>query len=69
MFGKIGPVAIGAGVFALVILAASLFAMGQRRRRREEEERRKERRRQRLAEIGCSEEDFKRMMEERYGKK
>ena len=69
MFGKIGPVAIGAGVFALVILAASLFAMGQRRRRREEEERRKERRRQRLAEIGCSEEDFKRMMGERYGKK
>lgn len=66
---KVGLYALAA---ALLAAAAALIVVHMRKMKREREEaaqRRKERRRQRLAEIGCSEEEFKRMVDERYGKK
>ncbi|MDO5348813.1 MAG: D-alanyl-D-alanine carboxypeptidase family protein [Lachnospiraceae bacterium] len=66
---KVGLYALAA---ALLAAAAALIVFHMRKVKREREEaaqRRRERRRQRLAEIGCSEDEFKRMVNERYGKK
>ena len=66
---KVGLYALAA---ALLASAAALIVFHMRKVKREREEaaqRRRERRRQRLAEIGCSEDEFKRMVNERYGKK
>lgn len=57
---------IAAGSAALIILLAAVIHRNREQERREMEERR-ERRRKRLAEIGCSEEEFRRLVEERYG--
>lgn len=65
---KAAPFAAGAAVLAALLVLIILVVRRQRRLRREAEERRRERRRQRLAEIGCSEEEFRRMLEERYGR-
>lgn len=61
------------GIFGVTLLAAAIgitvfMVKKQREERRLLEEQRRERRRQRLAEIGCTEEDFNRMVEERYGR-
>ncbi len=63
---KIAPAAAGGGILLLLVITAILVARRKRRLRREAEERRRERRRQRLAEIGYSEDEFRKMVEERY---
>ena len=62
---------LGAGgvILAAGAVTGIVFLIRRSRKRQEQEaELRRERRRQRLAEIGCSEEEFRRLVEERYGK-
>ncbi|MCI8949734.1 MAG: D-alanyl-D-alanine carboxypeptidase [Lachnospiraceae bacterium] len=63
---KIGPIALGAAALVGISGAIGFFIKKQRKKRREAEEKRREKRRQRLAEIGYSEEEFNRMLEERF---
>ncbi len=66
-----GPVLLAGGALlaaAAVILILAVTIRRHREQERLEAEARRERRKQRLAEIGCSEEEFKRLFEERYGK-
>ena len=59
-----GGVILAAGAVTGIVL----LIRRSRKRQEQEAELRRERRRQRLAEIGCSEEEFRRLVEERYGK-
>lgn len=61
---------IGVAVVAAAAAVAVVVLHIRRSRERErlEAEMRRERRRQRLAEIGCTEEEFRRLVEERYGR-
>lgn len=60
------PVVLGTAAGLLLIFLIVWRVRKVRKARQEAQERRRERRRQRLAEIGYSEDDFKRMVEERY---
>ena len=62
-----GMAAIGLGILA-VCIAVPLWVRHVRRQREELEAQRRARRRQRLAQIGYTEEEFKKVVEERYGK-
>lgn len=63
---KIGPIGLGAVALVGVSGVIGLMIKKKRKQRREAEERRREKRRKRLAEIGYSEEEFNRMVEERF---
>lgn len=63
----VGAVVFAAAVLALCI-AVPLRIRHVRRKREEMEAQRRARRRQRLAQIGYTEEDFKKVVEERYGR-
>ena len=63
----VGAVVFAAAVLALCI-AVPLRIRHVRRKREEMEAQRRARRRQRLAQIGYTEEDFKKAVEERYGR-
>ncbi len=65
---KIAPLAAGIAVLLISVVAIALMLRRKRRLRKEAEARRRERRRQRLAEIGYSEDEFRKMVEERYGR-
>ncbi len=56
-------------VFLLMVIAAGAWILRQRKKEREELERRRERRRQRLQEIGYSEEDFEKLLQNRQRNK
>lgn len=67
-FGGMGIyLAAAVGVLA-VIGAGGLLILRKRKKEREAAARRRERRRQRLQDIGCSEEEFEKLMEERRGR-
>ena len=71
--GKVGPLpvvgAIALGAAVLVLCIALPLRIRQVRRKREEmEAQRRARRRQRLAQIGYTEEEFQKIVEERYGR-
>lgn len=63
----IGAIALGAAVLILCI-ALPLRIRQVRRKREEMEAQRRARRRQRLAQIGYTEEEFQKVVEERYGR-
>ena len=67
-FGGMG-IYIAAVVGVLVVIAAGgLLIWRKRKKEREAAARRRERRRQRLQDIGYSEEEFEKLMEERRGR-
>lgn len=68
MLLKAGAAILGIGVLAALVTAIVLHLGKVKRQREEADQRRRERRRQRLAEIGCSEDEFKRLVDERYGR-
>lgn len=65
--GLLVPILLG--LAAVVAAAALILWLRERKREREALELRRERRRQRLKEYGCTEEEFERMRQERFGDK
>lgn len=65
--GILAPILLG--LAALVAAAAVILWLREQKREREALEQRRQRRRQRLKEYGCTEEEFERMRQERFGDK
>lgn len=65
---RVGLAALGIALLAAAVVIIVLHVRKVKKEREEAAQRRRERRRQRLAEIGCSEDEFKRMVDERYGR-
>lgn len=62
----IGIILVGAGLLVGAGAGTAFLLRKRWKEKKELEEKRRERRKQRLAEIGCSEEEFKRMVKERF---
>lgn len=66
--GKTGFIVLGAAAGSALAAGGVVLARKRRKERIRLEEERREKRRKRLAEIGCTEEEFRKMVEERYHK-